>query len=1307
MEVPAEVRVALQAGTPVEVLVQVDAHDLRHRPQEVIGWADEWSVRADRFERTLPARVAHREHFAHLPIAVVEVADLAAAEALAAHSDVVRLDPVVQYELALTQSLHLIHQPEAAALGFQGAGTAVAVLDTGADYTQSDLGNCTAVGSPATCRVVYADDFAPQDGSLDDNGHGTNVSSIVARVAPGADIIALDVFSGATASSTDILAALDWVVDNQAVYDIAAVNMSLGSGAYTAPCVDVFASGIDAVRAAGVGVVVASGNNGYTNKIASPACNAGSFSVGAVYDSNIGGISWSGCTDSTTAADKVTCFSNSANFLDILAPGALIYAGGVTQGGTSQASPHVAGAFAVVRAANPTATVDELEDLLVTTGTAITDPRNGMTFPRLDLLAAVDDCVSSVTPTSVTPAVGGDSGTVTITADAGCAWDTSSNATWLTVSPASGTGSGTVSWTAAANTGVARDAVMSVAGRSVTAAQDGASGPSGGIVINDGAAATTSRTVTLALDAAGAATMCISNTSSCTSWLTYATSRSWSLSSGSGTRTVSVWYRDANSIQSGPFSDDIVLDSVKPTNGTVGAVGSDGQAVLSWTGFADAASGIDHYVVTQKTGTKSPRSSCTDAPVWTGTDETVTLTGLPNGTAHTWRVCAVDVAGNVSTGSTASATPAPEYVAPTGSLTLNGGDAWSSSSRLTASLAATDASGVSKACLSNSTTCTSFFTMVDSKTWSVSGSGLKTVNVWYQDVYGNVGGPFSDTISVDTVKPTNGTVLATGSSQTVTLTFDGFADGLSGLAGYVVTSNVGTSAPTSSCTGTPVWTGTGSPATVTGLVDGTTYTMRLCAVDVAGNLSTGVTATVRPAPEYTAPTGSIVLNGGDAWSNTSRLTATLSATDASGVSRACLSTTSSCTSFFTMVDTKTYSVGGTGTKTVNVWYEDAYGNVGGPFSDDIGIDSVRPTNGTVSATAASQTITLAFDGFADGLSGIASYIATVDDRTPSSYCTGTPAWTGTSSPATLTGLVDGTTYTARLCAVDVAGNVSSGVTVDARPAPEYSAPVGAITLNDGDTWSKRHGDRGDERDRPVRRGGCVPVEHHQLHVVVRVRPDEELDRVGDRAADGVREVPRHLRQRERARERDNQRRYRGARERNGDGGAGGRPGDAVVVGLLGRAVGAASYVVTQATGTATPSSTCTGTPVWTGTATTATLTGLPNGTQHTWRVCAVDVAGMVSTGVTATATPAPEFAAPTGTVSINGGAVWTSSRSVTLDLTATDASGVAKLCTATGTACTSYRTYSDTTTMSLSTGDGTKTANVWFEDVWGNRARCR
>ena len=87
--------------------------------------------------------------------------------------------------------------------------------------------------------------------------------------------------------------------------------------------------------------------------------------------------------------------------------------------------------------------------------------------------------------------------------------------------------------------------------------------------------------------------MCISNTATCTTWTAFATTKSWTLTTGNGTKTVNVWFRDVwGNVNDVPYSDTILLDTIAPTNGTVTATPGDAQVTLDWTGFTDTGSGI-------------------------------------------------------------------------------------------------------------------------------------------------------------------------------------------------------------------------------------------------------------------------------------------------------------------------------------------------------------------------------------------------------------------------------------------------------------------------------------------------------------------------------------------------------------------------------------------------------------------------------------------------------------------------------------------------------------------------------------------
>ncbi|MFZ2198766.1 MAG: choice-of-anchor D domain-containing protein, partial [Thermodesulfovibrionales bacterium] len=363
----------------------------------------------------------------------------------------------------LAESLPLIKAPEVHLAGATGVGTSVAVLDTGVDYTLGAFGNCTAPGAPVgTCKVAYEACFAT-GGCQTNNDHGTNVSGIVVGVAPDTKVLGLDVFrTDGSASYDDIISALNWVVANKTTYSIAAVNMSFGGGAYAATCpTDAVAVTIsDDLKPAGITTVAASGNDGYTTAIGAPACAPDAVSVGAVYDANVGIESWcltdqctTTCTDNTTAADKVACFSNSASFLTLLAPGSVIGSAGIFMSGTSQAAPHVSGAVAIMKGQNNLLTVDQVISGLTSTGVSVLDTRNNITKPRLDLygLVSIVDPIISVSPSSFA-FIGAEGGLNPVARIMGITnggagtldWSVGSSASWLVPAPTSGTGAGSV-----------------------------------------------------------------------------------------------------------------------------------------------------------------------------------------------------------------------------------------------------------------------------------------------------------------------------------------------------------------------------------------------------------------------------------------------------------------------------------------------------------------------------------------------------------------------------------------------------------------------------------------------------------------------------------------------------------------------------------------------------------------------------------------------------------------------------------------------------------------------------------------------
>ena len=353
------------------------------------------------------------------------------------------IEPVFLLEPHLQQGISLMNAAVTRTT-YNGQGIAIAICDTGVDYTHSALGG----GGFPNDKVIGGYDTGGNDSDPIPEGeaHGTacagiaagdlaSVSDYIGGVAYGAKLYALKITSGSSGSAynDDIAAAWDWCVTHQnddPANPIMVISTSFGGGRFYSSCdsdSSLLTNAANNAVSAGITVLVSSGNDGYCDSISSPACISSIISVGAVYDASLGTYGF--CLDDgscatedsttfscdpgqfpiwqTTGADIVTEYSNTASFLDILAPSHDAYTTDIVGsdgyssgdyddsfGGTSAACPYAAGAVAILQSAAKAITGDylppaEIRDLLTFTGDDVTDGKVAITKPRINVGTAM------------------------------------------------------------------------------------------------------------------------------------------------------------------------------------------------------------------------------------------------------------------------------------------------------------------------------------------------------------------------------------------------------------------------------------------------------------------------------------------------------------------------------------------------------------------------------------------------------------------------------------------------------------------------------------------------------------------------------------------------------------------------------------------------------------------------------------------------------------------------------------------------------------------------------------------------------
>lgn len=267
-----------------------------------------------------------------------------------------------------------------------GKDIGVAVVDTGISL-HKDF-------SEENNRVIaFKDYISKQPDPYDDNGHGTHVSGIIGGngysskekyigVAPGCQLIGVKVLDHrGDGNISDVLAGLQWIIDNRKKYNIRVVNISVGTTAKENMDENsLLVQGVNAVWDSGVVVVVAAGNNGPgPMSISTPGISRKVITVGSSDDNVAVEVFGSRTKDYSGRGPTPYCIKKP----DIVAPGSNIISCNISRyttkgrssrlgaadspmmytikSGTSMATPVVSGAIALLLSAHPQLTNREVK----------------------------------------------------------------------------------------------------------------------------------------------------------------------------------------------------------------------------------------------------------------------------------------------------------------------------------------------------------------------------------------------------------------------------------------------------------------------------------------------------------------------------------------------------------------------------------------------------------------------------------------------------------------------------------------------------------------------------------------------------------------------------------------------------------------------------------------------------------------------------------------------------------------------------------------------------------------------------------
>ncbi|MBI3913355.1 MAG: S8 family peptidase [Chloroflexi bacterium] len=337
---------------------------------------------------TMVEGITETYHTYRLISASAHSVEVSAIGALSDREDVEQIWLDEPVHTMLDASVPLLGVPQVWEAGFTGKGITVAVIDTGVDLDHPDFAG----------RVAQSKDFTGE-GYFDGSGHGTHVASTIGGtgaadngkfrgVAPECTLLAAKVLRGdGSGNMSDVMAGVEWAVQQRAQV----LNLSLGGGG-ASDGTDALSTTCDAAVARGVVMCIAAGNSGPgASTVGSPGAAKRVITIGA-----------------TSKADAIANFSSRGPTKDgrvkpdLCFPGVGIIAArakgtsmGSPQGdfytsasGTSMATPHAAGACALLLQAKPGLSPDQIKDILMGTAKDLSFEPNAQGKGRADIFAA-------------------------------------------------------------------------------------------------------------------------------------------------------------------------------------------------------------------------------------------------------------------------------------------------------------------------------------------------------------------------------------------------------------------------------------------------------------------------------------------------------------------------------------------------------------------------------------------------------------------------------------------------------------------------------------------------------------------------------------------------------------------------------------------------------------------------------------------------------------------------------------------------------------------------------------------------------